>query len=506
MRLAPRFAVAQRKDDNSLKIRAVDDCTFGGLNGCTAAAEKLSPDTVDRLFAASRRGMSVACFRLRPRAHCAPGCSARSAVPSRRSSRSTSTAPTGTLSDAQRRDSATLCGACRRIPLKPHERELSWVAWRASGTTWAARHNALCFGAVAAVHGWDRLGALLCHLVRWLLFVPLLRYVDDKFAPERRGCAEHAMCCVARLVRAVLGHDAVAAKKLEWGENLTILGLQISVCTEGFHASPAAAKRLKWRTRIDGFLASGVLSPGDASKLAGALAWASAAQFHRLGRALLRPLFAQAHGRHPSISTELRFALEWWRHVLDEDLHETRRWAPDPLRHAVLLVDARSTPPRVAAVLILPDGSIRFCDLEPDPAVLSQFRRREDGAILALEILAIALGISTFAPLLHGLSVRVFSDNTGAERATAKGASRQWDYCRVIHSVWHFAAVRKLRIWIERVPTKLNLSDLPSREMYSLLAAIGAVRVPAVLDPCFSRADAWASLQLLGGFCKGHAE
>ena len=56
------------------------------------------------------------------------------------------------------------------------------------------------------------------------------------------------------------------------------------------------------------------------------------------------------------------------------------------------------------------------------------------------------------------------------------------------------------------MPTKLNLSDLPSREMYSLLAAIGAVRVPAVLDPCFSRADALASLQLLGGFCKGHAE
>lgn len=314
------------------------------------------------------------------------------------------------------------------------------------------------------------------------------------------------MNCVARLVRAVLGSDAVAAKKLEWGDSLVILGLQISVCPTGMHATPAAAKRHKWRSRIESALSSGSLRPGDASKLAGALSWAATAQFHRLGRALLRPLFAQSRGRRCAIDSELRWALEWWHDVLAEDLHEARPWAREPDQHAVLLVDARSTPPRIAAVLILPTGEVRYCDMAPSESILQQFKARSDGKILALEILAIALGLSTFASLLRGLTVRIFSDNTGAEKATARGASRQFDYCRVIHCIWHFCAANGLRVWLERVPTKLNLSDLPSRELYGLLRAIGAVCVPARLDASFTSPDAWASMRLLDGFVRGHGK
>lgn len=38
-----------------------------------------------------------------------------------------------------------------------------------------------------------------------LLKVALLRYVDDLFAPERVETMEHAMNCVARVIRALLG-------------------------------------------------------------------------------------------------------------------------------------------------------------------------------------------------------------------------------------------------------------------------------------------------------------
>ena len=78
---------------------------------------------------------------------------------------------------------------------------------------------------------------------------------------------------------------------------------------------------------------------------------------------------------------------------------------------AHLLCDARSTPPRVAAVrsLRLPwslldecarplwqvcvyDGKIQYSDMEPSAAVMQQFQRRGDNQIASLEMLAVAFG------------------------------------------------------------------------------------------------------------------
>ena len=58
------------------------------------------------------------------------------------------------------------------------------------------------------------------------------------------------------------------------------------------------------------------------------------------------------------------------------------------------------------------------------------FRKRGDGQITSLEILAIALGVSTFADSIAGRRVIVFSDNKGAESATQKGVRSCGVYIR----------------------------------------------------------------------------
>ena len=72
--------------------------------------------------------------------------------------------------------------------------------------------------------------------------LPVLRFVDDYFAAEPEETAKHAKnvfarcapsshthvmylfthTCAPRLVRALLGEDAVAEKKLEHGNPLTV--------------------------------------------------------------------------------------------------------------------------------------------------------------------------------------------------------------------------------------------------------------------------------------------
>ena len=99
------------------------------------------------------------------------------------------------------------------------------------------------------------------------------------------------------MVRALLGDDAVAKRKAECGETLQILGVDIAPGASGFTCKLAAKKAQKCKDTIEVALAKGVLHTGCAQKLAGRLSWATQFLFKRLGRAMLRPIFKQAHSR-----------------------------------------------------------------------------------------------------------------------------------------------------------------------------------------------------------------
>ena len=62
------------------------------------------------------------------------------------------------------------------------------VAYKHEGRTLIAHHYAMPFGATGSVVAWHRVGDLLCKISRKLLYVALLRYVDDYFALERSVC------------------------------------------------------------------------------------------------------------------------------------------------------------------------------------------------------------------------------------------------------------------------------------------------------------------------------
>ena len=93
---------------------------------------------------------------------------------------------------------------------------------------------------------------------------------------------------------------------------------------------------------------------------------------------------------------------------------------------------------RCAAVLCI-DGQWLYTDGVPRQEIMQQFLQRKDKQITTLEILAIAIGLSTFADELQGRKVVVWSDNTGAESAARKGSARAWDHCRLIQQSWQQA-------------------------------------------------------------------
>eukprot|EP00959_Pyramimonas_sp_CCMP1952_P363005 7601456-Pyramimonas_sp.AAC.1 len=75
----------------------------------------------------------------------------------------------------------------------PVRRRFLSFAFLAQVVAHVAQHLAVPFGAAAPVRARERFGALISHLVRRLLHIPMLRLVDDLFGAERAACAEHAL-------------------------------------------------------------------------------------------------------------------------------------------------------------------------------------------------------------------------------------------------------------------------------------------------------------------------
>ena len=155
--LARRFSREQGlKANGDTKLRAVDFETANGVNRCAQATGKNRNDGIDVLVR----------------------CAVLIKVVSGRS-------PAFWKADID--------SAFRRVPIRTSDRWASWVTFLYKGTPMAACHQALMFGSLGSVHGWDRPRALLRHLGRKLLHLALNRYVDDYFCAEAEGVQDHAM-------------------------------------------------------------------------------------------------------------------------------------------------------------------------------------------------------------------------------------------------------------------------------------------------------------------------
>ena len=138
---------------------------------------------------------------------------------------------------------------------------------------------------------------------------------------------------------------------------------------------------------------------------------------------------------------------------------------------------------------------------------MGAFRRRADNQIMTLESMAISVGLSTFPAELCGRKVVVWSDNKGAlvrqltlspmvhfnpnvlvflQAASRNGRAKCVDHCGLIHEIWTHCFLNKTYLWIERVTSSENLSDLPSREDYRLLDELNfSWRAPMVATHWF---------------------
>jgi len=151
---------------------------------------------------------------------------------------------------------------------------------------------------------------------------------------------------------------------------------------------------------------------------------------------------------------------------------------------------------RVAFIAFIPQPGRRprlvFAESLVPASVLTRITvlREQQNLICPLE--EIALAAPYFCPEiacdLVGRDVLHFADNTAANGVAIKGYSAAPDLALIISSMQLRIARQGIRLWIQFVPSKLNLADAPSRGDFSHLLGLHAERVSFVF-PSF---DGWS--------------
>ena len=100
-----------------------------------------------------------------------------------------------------------------------------------------------------------------------------------------------------------------------------------------------------------------------------------------------------------------------------------------------------------------------------------------------LEALATPVALRTWAQKLSNRQLIHFIDNNAVASSLVKGYSPKADSAHIISDYWTLAAKHGIDIYIDRVESKSNLSDGPSRFDLSELILMGGYQVPTIFHP-----------------------
>ena len=350
--------------------------------------------------------------------------------------------------------------ALKQLPLKDDHAKYAVVAVLCpeTGQPRYFRSKTLMFGATSSVVHYNAVSRAVASLAARVLGIPIIGYFDDFAGAVQRGLEQEALQLFCWLNRA-LGF-LIKDSKCDSGEEIEFLGIQLSADGTGPVSVSMSDERGDGLLKaISTALESGSLRPPDAAVLAGKLGFAQYYIFGRFGRAFLPRLYAHAAGSECHLSAGLRGDLEWWEDYIRSAPSRLMRRPPSKPTH-VIYTDANGLG-GLGAVVIRPGGRRRTFHGSAPPSMWP--RLASTSAIYALEVLAVLRILRRIEAELAGATVRIFVDNDAATISLVAGRSRAAVVNEMVREAWLILARKGASAWLERVDTKSNPADEPSR-------------------------------------------
>ena len=370
--------------------------------------------------------------------------------------------------------------AFRRVPVAPEHLQFIWGVWADQGTLWVAQHKGTPFGTIAAVYSWHRVGHLLKLLVLMLFLAPVCRYVDDFFGASKVG-VKLTGGVILSVLASLLGYPCARpcdeSKSADLAVAMTVLG---SLCAVSFsecvlYTKVDPEKAQKYRAQLASLLSSQTLSAGEASKLAGRLSFAVTVSGNHVGRAFIKPCYAQARSPlpHDMVSPRLHQAAEWFDAYLQVCPAAARRCKATERTQCVTWSDAAGATRWVAAVLEA-GGQYFWTRMQTPDFVWGQLLDRGDSQIGFQEMLGLLLVWETFQSWLAGALWVSFVDNDGVLHAVMKGGGGGPERNNVVGRLWLKLAAASVDLHVARVESGANPADGPTRDFFEVLQRVKA--------------------------------
>ena len=437
--LTRRIPVREERE-SGWRTRVVDHKTESMINTATRPFDKLQHDDIDVL------AFIVTCFLI-----------------------------LGILPKLWKRD---ISSAFRRVPIWAEHLDLAWVCWITAGRIWVAQHLGMPFGTVSAVYAWHRVGHALLFIVLVLFKAPMARYVDDYFGCSRDGVVFSGGVCLT-IVASLLGFPTDEAKSADDLIRMVVLGASVWVNWPGrsFEARVADAKAEKWSKFLKALLEVGVCNSADAASMAGRLSFTVTLAANRVGRAFIKPFYAQQHAPLPggAIGAALENAIIWFLAYLEARPAVIRKGLV-PRKLVVTWHDAAGVSRWVAAV-VRHEGVYLWTRIRTPDHVWQQLQHRDDSQIGFQELLGIVLLLGSFHSLLQGSLWLSFGDNDGVTHSLARGGGHNPECNVVIGKVWLAISELDLDLHAARVESHANIADGPSRDFFEYIHSLQATYV-----------------------------
>ena len=232
--------------------------------------------------------------------------------------------------------------AYRKIGIKPAHLPLANVIWKVAQKLMESQHRGMIMGSIAAVHGWHRTANVPMSYLRRILRVPACKYVDDFFGCSGKGIHFSGGRCLD-ILSELCGLPLDAKKSEDDKVSMVVIGARVCASQQSDDVAIAVSedKAVAWGEDLRLIEETGVCEPHHAEKTAGRLSFSVSISANRVGRAYVRPFYAQAHSALPGggISPWLTRSCGFFRGYLRACI-SNRICAREPKRHVNCWSDA----------------------------------------------------------------------------------------------------------------------------------------------------------------------
>ena len=403
-------------------------------------------------------------------------------------------------------------GAYRQVPLAPCDVRYAVTAVYNPEATRVEFHLMFGqpFGAGHSVPNFCRVSEWVARVLQRLYYMVVDHFFDDFFVIEPEQTISSAVFCL-RETFSLLGFVLDPEKSQPPSHCCAILGILFSAAVlKGerhllMSAKPSRVSNLK--EIIHQVLQRNDLSPALAASIVGKFGFLCSTLFGKVGRCCTAPLRQRQYSTKPntSLSTVLVSALHLMVRFLDTcPSRELFLFHREPV---VLYTDASEVPGRIperllGAVLFDPlDHSLLYSCCPVSQSTVDAWLPKKTH-MGQLELLAAPFAFSTWAMRLNKRPVLLWIDNDSAAASLVKGYSPQSDSAPIVGDFWLSVSSLQSSVYIDRVESKSNLADGPSRNSFDLLNSLGGIWCPPKTgtfgDPQLTP-TAWSGSPTAGG-------